>query len=75
MTGTVSSFRIEAQINSSAVETIFAIEAQHSAEELYNHAPWIDSDFDGIGDGLLIDNTFSYQGPHRRWRLADRPAP
>lgn len=55
-----SSFRIEAQINSSAVETIFAIEAQHSAEELYNHAPQIDSDFDGIGDGTIIDNTFSY---------------
>jgi hypothetical protein len=55
-----SSFRIETQINNSAVETIFAIEAQHSSGDLYNHAPRIDSDFDGIGDGMLIDNTFSY---------------
>ena len=55
-----SSFRIETQINNSAVETTFAIEAQHSSGDLYNHAPRIDSDFDGIGDGMLIDNTFSY---------------
>ena len=55
-----SSFRIEIQINSSEVETIFAIEAQHSAGELYNHAPQIDNDFDGIGDGMVIDDTFSY---------------
>lgn len=55
-----SSFRIEVQIDSSAVETIFAIEAQHSAGDLYNHAPQIDNDFDGIGDGTIIDHTFSY---------------
>jgi hypothetical protein len=55
-----SSFRIETQINSLAVETIFAIEAQHSAGDLYNHAPRIDNDFDDIGDGMIIDNTFSY---------------
>lgn len=55
-----SSFRIETQINSSAVETIFAIEAQHTAGDLYNHAPRIDNDFDGIGDGIVIGNTFSY---------------
>ena len=54
-----SSFRIQVQIDDAAVETIFAIEAQHAAGELYNHAPQIDNDFDGIGDGAIISEYFS----------------
>ena len=55
-----SSFRIEVQIDGSAAETIFAIEAQHNAGALYNHAPLIDNNFDGIGDGAIINHIFSY---------------
>ena len=54
-----TSFRIQVQIDGAAVETIFAIEALHTTGALYNHAPQIDNDFDGIGDGTIINDNFS----------------
>lgn len=55
-----SSFRIDAQVDYADFQALFALEAQHLDREFYNHAPQVDSDFDGIGDGAIIDESFSY---------------
>ena len=54
------SVRLSVQLNNGGFTDIFAIEAEENPiGDQVNNAPRVDTDFDGIGDGALITDTFT----------------
>ncbi len=54
------SVRISVQIDGGGFTDVFAIEAEENPiGDQINNAPRVDTDFDGIGDGALITNSFT----------------
>lgn len=53
-------FSIEIQLDNAGFFDIFAVEGKRSAtDSLTNQAPAVDTDFDGVGDGVEITDSFS----------------
>lgn len=56
---TTSSLRVLYQIDGSGYQNLFAIESESIDGDQTNEAPRVDTDFDGIGDGAFITDTFA----------------
>ncbi|OUR94317.1 hypothetical protein A9Q87_01330 [Flavobacteriales bacterium 34_180_T64] len=54
-----SSLQVQVQIDGGGYNTIFAVEAEEPGGDTSNNRPLVDTNFDGIGDGAEITDTFA----------------
>lgn len=53
-------FLIETQIDNLGFSDLFSIRALRAATDRYNHVAAVDDNFDGIGDGQLLSDSFQH---------------